>query len=78
MATPMNSVADVVGAFEAIDRGLPDGDGLKWFNWLYLTVTKAVQRVVFFPTWRLSYWEDTLLKRNPWATGLHLTAIKHG
>ncbi len=42
------------------------------------TVTKAVQRVVFFPTWRLSYWEDTLLTRNPWATGLHLTAIKQG
>lgn len=39
-------------------------------------VTKAVQRIVFFPTWRLSYWEDTLFKRNPWATGLHLTAIK--
>ncbi|MDQ6905601.1 MAG: class I SAM-dependent methyltransferase [Chloroflexota bacterium] len=42
------------------------------------TVTKAVQRIVFFPTWRLTYWEDTLLKRNPWATGLHLTAIKRG
>ncbi len=41
-------------------------------------VTKAVQRVVFFPTWRLTYWEDTLLKRNPWATGLHLTAVKEG
>ena len=40
------------------------------------TVTRAVQRVVFFPTWRLTYWEDTLLKRNPWATGLHLTAVK--
>lgn len=43
-----------------------------------VVVTKAVQRVVFFPTWRLSYWEDTLLKRNSWATGLHLTAIKRG
>jgi SAM-dependent methyltransferase len=42
------------------------------------TVTRTVQRVVFFPTWRLAYWEDTLLKRNPWATGLHLTAIKRG
>jgi SAM-dependent methyltransferase len=38
--------------------------------------TKAVQRIVFFPTWRLTYWEDTLLKRNRWATGLHITAIK--
>lgn len=40
------------------------------------TVTKVVQRAIFFPTWRLSYWEDTFLRRNPWATGLHLTAIK--
>ena len=40
--------------------------------------TRAVQRAVFFPTWRLTYWEDTLLKRHPWATGLHLTAVKEG
>jgi hypothetical protein len=26
-----------------IDAILPAGDGLKWFNWLYLTVTQAVQ-----------------------------------
>jgi hypothetical protein len=25
-----------------IDRELPESDGLKWLNWLYLTVTKAV------------------------------------
>ena len=41
-------------------------------------LTRAVQRAVFFPTWRLSYWEDTLLRRVPWATGLHLTAVKRG
>lgn len=39
-------------------------------------VTKLVQRVVFFFTWRLTYWEDAFLKRNSWATGLHLTAVK--
>jgi SAM-dependent methyltransferase len=39
-------------------------------------ITKAVQRAVFFLTWRLTYWEDTLLKRNRAATGLHLTAVR--
>jgi len=41
-ATPVNSIADVIAAFSAIDAALPESDGLKWFNWLYLTVTKAV------------------------------------
>lgn len=39
-------------------------------------LTRLAQRAVFFPTWRLSYWEAALLKRVPWATGLHLTAVK--
>ncbi len=42
------------------------------------TLTRAVQRAVFFPTWRLSYWEAALLRRVPWGTGLHLTAVKRG
>src|ERR1700736_1189152 len=28
---------------ESIDVTCIDGDGLKWFNWLYLQVTKAVE-----------------------------------
>jgi len=51
-------------------RETPDGP--------HAAFTRAVQRVVFFPTWRLSYWEDALLRRVPWATGLHLTAVKRG
>src|SRR5262245_57083643 len=34
---------DVVATMRAIDARLPDGDGVKWFNFLYLEVTKAVQ-----------------------------------
>lgn len=37
------SVADVVRVLDAIDRTCADGDGLKWFNRLYLGVTRAVQ-----------------------------------
>jgi hypothetical protein len=36
------SVPDVVAMLRAIDALLPDSDGLKWFNWLYLQVTESV------------------------------------
>ncbi len=39
-------------------------------------LTRLAQRAVFFPTWRLAYWEAALLRRVPWATGLHFTAVK--
>ena len=41
-AAPEN-ITDVVDVMTAIDAILPSNDGLKWFNWLYLTVTVAVQ-----------------------------------
>src|SRR6185312_1067375 len=41
-ARPVTTIPDVIASLEAIDALLPDTDGLKWFNWLYLTVTKAV------------------------------------
>ena len=40
-ATPQ-SMADVLRILHAIDTTCIDGDGLKWFNWLYLQVTQAV------------------------------------
>ena len=40
-ATPQ-SVEDVICTMQAIDAICSDGDGLKWFNWLYLGVTQAV------------------------------------
>ncbi len=39
-------------------------------------VIAGLARVLFFPTWRLAYWEDRLLARWNKATGLHLTAAK--
>ncbi|HEY1767898.1 MAG TPA: DUF5995 family protein [Terracidiphilus sp.] len=41
-ATPQ-SVSDVVAILENIEAACADTDGLKWFNWLYLQVTEAVQ-----------------------------------
>jgi Family of unknown function (DUF5995) len=40
--TPPQSIADVKRTLQAIEAVCVDGDGLKWFNWLYLQVTDAV------------------------------------
>ncbi len=37
------TIADVIQMLEAIQAICEDGDGLKWFNGLYLEVTQAVQ-----------------------------------
>jgi hypothetical protein len=41
-ATPQ-SINDVLQILHTIDSTCVDADGLKWFNWLYLQVTEAVQ-----------------------------------
>jgi hypothetical protein len=38
-----DSVADVLAIMQNIEATCVDGDGLKWFNWLYLQVTAAVE-----------------------------------
>jgi hypothetical protein len=41
-ATPVRSVEDAIRVMRAIDDVLPDSDGVKWFNRLYLRVTENV------------------------------------
>ncbi|HXR37983.1 MAG TPA: DUF5995 family protein [Terracidiphilus sp.] len=41
-ATPQ-TIADVVSIMQIIDAHCIDGDGLKWFNLLYMQVTEAVE-----------------------------------
>jgi hypothetical protein len=43
-ATPPATVAEVIAVFEQIDASLPNTDGLKWFNRLYLEVTRSVDQ----------------------------------
>jgi hypothetical protein len=43
VAASPQSVPDVVAILEKIEDACADADGLKWFNWLYLQVTEAVQ-----------------------------------
>jgi hypothetical protein len=54
--TTPETIPDVVRILEAIQATCADGDGLKWFNGLYLQVTQAVQARVATggftnPTW---------------------------
>jgi hypothetical protein len=37
------TVGDVIRTMQAIDNACADEDGLKWFNWIYLQVTRAVE-----------------------------------
>jgi Family of unknown function (DUF5995) len=46
VTTVPRSIADVLRSFRAIQALCFDGDGLKWFNWLYLEVTEAVETCV--------------------------------
>jgi hypothetical protein len=43
LETPPASIADVLATMQAIDSLTVNGDGLKWFNWLYFQVTQAVE-----------------------------------
>lgn len=43
VATSPQTVAEVVRILESIQAVCVDGDGLKWFNGLYLEVTRAVE-----------------------------------
>ena len=41
-AAPVASIDQAIAIMQAIDRTLPDDDGVKWFNRLYLRVTVSV------------------------------------
>lgn len=41
--TKVDTVDDAIAAMRSIDATLPDDDGVKWFNLLYLRVTEAVR-----------------------------------
>jgi hypothetical protein len=57
---PATSVDDAVDIMTTIDRELPDADGVKWFNRLYLRVTEAVRQAV---TSRVTYRDPEFIAR---------------
>ena len=44
--TPVHAIEEVIAVMTAIDETLPDDDGVKWFNRLYLRVTISVGAAV--------------------------------
>jgi lipocalin len=49
---PVASIDEVLSIMTAIDSRLPDSDGVKWFNRLYLQVTRSVRQAVSGPSFR--------------------------
>ena len=51
-AAPVSTIDEVLSIMTAIDDRLPDADGVKWFNRLYLKVTHGVRQLVQGPSFR--------------------------
>jgi len=51
-AAPVSTIDEVLSIMTALDNRLPDSDGLKWFNRLYLQVTRSVRDAVAGPAFR--------------------------
>ena len=74
-SAPVNSIAGVIASFEAIESVLPESDGLRWFNWLYLTVTKSVGASVATLPWNNPEW---LARLDVVFARLYLNALRDG
>src|SRR5215469_17914165 len=54
------TIADVIAAMQSIDALLPEHDGLKWFNKLYLMVTDDVNAKPPGGAWQSPSWLEHL------------------
>jgi hypothetical protein len=66
------TIDDVIRTMESIDQLLPDGDGLKWFNRLYMMVTKEVDLHPPAGGWKDAEW---LLLLDVVFAGLYFKAV---
>jgi len=55
-AVTPSSIAEVIGLMETIDAVLTPDDGLKWFNLLYLMVTREVEQRAPAAGWWVPVW----------------------
>ena len=60
LKTTPQSIPEVLNAMRGIDAICTDSDGLKWFNWLYLQVTQAVENRVAAGGFSNSAWLASL------------------
>jgi hypothetical protein len=56
----ISTIDDVVAVMRGIDAALPNGDGLKWFNLLYLKVTEGVRDRPPAESWKDPAWLERL------------------
>ena len=67
-----STIADVLALMQKIDSALPAGDGLKWFNLLYMKVTKEVESNPPPDGWKDPAW---LTRLDVVFAGFYFTAI---
>jgi Family of unknown function (DUF5995) len=56
LGSQVAAIADVIAVMQAIDQLLPQNDGLKWFNLLYLKVTQEIDGQSPANVWRDPAW----------------------
>jgi hypothetical protein len=56
----VDTVNDVIARMREVDAALPDEDGLKWFNMLYLMVTEEIGRDLAAARWADGPWLERL------------------
>jgi hypothetical protein len=71
--TAPQSISDVVQSLQSIDTICAGHDGLKWFNWLYLQVTQAVEARVSAGGFMDSEW---LARLDIQFAGFYFSALK--
>ncbi len=59
-AKPVRTIDDVIDVMRRIDQLLPDADGVKWFNFLYLRVTESVKNNPPASGWEDAQWLERL------------------
>jgi hypothetical protein len=67
------TIDDVIDRMNRLDSVLPGSDGLKWFNWLYLLVTRSVKNAPPAAGWKNPQW---LTRLDVVFANLYFAAIK--
>ncbi|HKF50517.1 MAG TPA: DUF5995 family protein [Terracidiphilus sp.] len=68
------TIADVIAEMQAIDALLPNNDGLKWFNRMYMMVTQQVDLNPPGGTWQSPEW---LTRLDVIFAGLYFDAVRN-
>lgn len=74
VSTPFSTIEEVIALMSAIDGLLPNEDGLKWFNFLYLKVTEKVLENPPAAGWSSPVW---LARLDVIFAGLYFEAIRN-